>query len=261
MVVFFDIDGTLVDDETQIIPASAVEAIDALRKNGHLPVINTGRPYSHIDPRVRALPFAGWVCGAGMEILLNGRWLQRLDTAPTLCRRVIEMARVCNMQVLYEAEGGYYLDGPWSTAQPIVRETQRMAGREDFFLRQVDRSPEPHFIKLVSFDGTPCRRAEFLAFMEQHFTCIDRGNTMVEFLAKGCSKAHGMEILLENLQISRRDTYALGDSTNDLPMFAAAGHAICMAGGMDQAKAAAEYVTDTVLGDGVAKALRHYGLI
>ena len=44
MVVFFDIDGTVVDNDTQIIPDSTVEAIRLLRENGHLSVVNTGRP-------------------------------------------------------------------------------------------------------------------------------------------------------------------------------------------------------------------------
>ena len=75
MVVFFDIDGTIVDDATQIIPESAVEAIGALRRNGHLPVVNTGRPFGHIDPRVRAMDFGGWICGCGMEVILNGEFV------------------------------------------------------------------------------------------------------------------------------------------------------------------------------------------
>ena len=53
MVVFFDIDGTVMDYETQIIPESAVEAIRLLKKNGHLPIVNTGRPIGHVDPRVQ----------------------------------------------------------------------------------------------------------------------------------------------------------------------------------------------------------------
>lgn len=65
MVVFFDIDGTIIDEKTQEIPASAVRAVARLAENGHMPVINTGRPYSHIDPRVKAMAFQG--CGGGME--------------------------------------------------------------------------------------------------------------------------------------------------------------------------------------------------
>ena len=40
MVVFFDIDGVIIDDESQVIPASAVRAVEALGKNGHIAVVN-----------------------------------------------------------------------------------------------------------------------------------------------------------------------------------------------------------------------------
>ena len=35
-IVFFDIDGTLIDDATQTLPESALEAVAALRQQGHL---------------------------------------------------------------------------------------------------------------------------------------------------------------------------------------------------------------------------------
>ena len=42
-IVFFDIDGTLVDNATQVIPDSTVKALAQLRQAGHLAVLNTGR--------------------------------------------------------------------------------------------------------------------------------------------------------------------------------------------------------------------------
>ena len=93
------------------------------------------------------------------------------------------------------------------------------------------------------------------------FTLIDRGNTMVEMVMKGCSKAGGMMALLEHLGVDKDNTMAIGDSTNDLPMFSVAGHTVCLGGGMDELKAEAEYITDTVMNDGVEKALHHFGLL
>ena len=52
-----------------------------------------------------------------------------------------------------------------------------------------------------------------------------------------------------------------GRNANDLPMFAAVGLSICMGGGAPEAKAAANYVTNEVLDDGICNALRHYGLL
>ena len=56
-LVFFDIDGTLVDGPTHQIPQSAVEAIRKLRENGHLAFINTGRTLVSIEPRIREIGF------------------------------------------------------------------------------------------------------------------------------------------------------------------------------------------------------------
>ena len=41
--VFFDIDGTLLDNETQIVPDSTITSIERLRENGHQCFICTGR--------------------------------------------------------------------------------------------------------------------------------------------------------------------------------------------------------------------------
>ena len=41
--LFFDIDGTLLTEGSKILPSSAVKAIEAARKAGHLVFINSGR--------------------------------------------------------------------------------------------------------------------------------------------------------------------------------------------------------------------------
>lgn len=261
MVVFFDIDGTLVDDRTQVLPESAVRAVAQLRANGHVPVINTGRPYTHIDPRVRAMAFSGFVCGCGMEVMLNDRWLQRKHPDDGVCELTRDAVRECRMQVLYETQDGAILtDGELSTHPIEVQETERMR-KKGFAVREIDSLPKPWFMKFVTFDGPDSRREEFISQMKPYFTCIDRGNTMLEMVLQGCTKADGMALLLDALGASREDTLAIGDSTNDLPMFQMAGHTACMGGGMEQLKERAEFITDTVLNDGIEKALQHYGLI
>ena len=42
--LFFDIDGTLVDEQTHQIPQSTIEALRAARRSGSVVFINTGRP-------------------------------------------------------------------------------------------------------------------------------------------------------------------------------------------------------------------------
>ena len=155
MVVFFDIDGTLVDDATQIIPESTVQAIRLLQENGHIAVINSGRPYTHIDPRVRAMNFQGFVCGCGTEVRYRDRWLSRHHPEPQVCRYVRDCVRQCNMQVVYEhRDGMLLLDGRWSSHPACVQESGRMA-RRGFTVRQLDSLPEPEFMKFVTLDSPP----------------------------------------------------------------------------------------------------------
>ena len=70
-----------------------------------------------------------------------------------------------------------------------------------------------------------------------------------------------MQRILDHLGAAPEQTYAIGDSTNDLPMFRLAAHTVCMGGGTEEVKQAVEYVTAPVLEDGIQKALQHYGLI
>lgn len=259
MVLFFDIDGTIVDEDTQIIPESTVRSIAALAAAGHTPIINTGRPHSHIDPRVRNMAFAGWICSGGMEVYADGKWLQKYRISEEVRKVVIDAVRACKMQVIYEAVGGFLLDGEYSGNDRVALESQRIIDR-GCFAKQLEGSTE-EIIKFVTFDEPDSQHTEFVEKMSPYFTCIERGGGMVEYVEKGCSKASGVQMLLQHLGADPRDTFAFGDSTNDVSMFRAVGHSVCMGSGMEEAKTQAEFVTAKLLDDGIEKGLRHYGLI
>ena len=260
MVVFFDIDGTIVDDATQVIPESAAGAIRLLRRNGHLPVINTGRPFGHIDPRVRAMDFGGWVCGCGMQVIVDGSFLWQDRPAAGWSEKIAALARECGLLLLAEGETALYYDSAmdYTTAPRMEAERVRRQGKGLADLRQTEH---PEFLKFVTHDAPNCDRERFLREVSEEFDAIDRGGSMLEFVRRGNSKARGMERLLHALRIPREQTFAIGDSTNDLPMFALAGTTICMGNGMDELKKQADFITGSVLEDGIFTALRHFQLI
>lgn len=260
MVIFFDIDGTLVDDATQIIPASAVEAIGALAAAGHIPVVNTGRPYSHIDQRIRELPFAGFICAGGQEVLLQGRWLKKQTVPMEWLPEMIALVRQNNLQVVYEADGGFYLDGENSSKHPEIRVQSDLVRRNGCFVRDVRDGITDPVVKFCTFDVPGCNRLSFVEQMQDRFEYIDRRG-MAEFILKGNSKAAGMEAVLSALNCPREQTMAFGDSGNDLPMLNAVAIGVCMGNGVQEAKAAADFVTKTVLEDGIAYALKHFQII
>lgn len=260
MVIFFDIDGTLVDEKTQILPSSTADAIAKLKDRGHIPVLNTGRPYTHVDPRVRALPFAGCVCAGGAEVSLNGKWLKKDAVSADVVAFLVRRVRQHGLQVMYEAEGGYYLDGENSAHHPEIALQSQILRRNGCFIRDVKDGVDSPVVKFCTFDMPGCDRAAMIADAAPWFDYIDRRG-MAEFVLKGNSKALGMELILKELNCPKEQTMAFGDSGNDLPMLKAAGIGVAMGNGVEEAKAAADFVTKTVMEDGIAYALKHFGLI
>lgn len=173
MVIFFDIDGTLVDDATQIIPTSAVEAMGALVAAGHIPVVNTGRPYSHVDQRIRDLPFAGFICAGGQEVLLQGRWLKKQTVPMDWLPEMIRLVRENDLQVVYEADGGFYLDGENSSKHPEIKIQSDLVRRNGCFVRDVSDGITDPVVKFCTFDVPGCNRMAFVERMLDRFEYIN----------------------------------------------------------------------------------------
>ena len=97
--------------------------------------------------------------------------------------------------------------------------------------------------------------------LDNMFDFMDHGDGIIEAVLKGTSKATGIAWLCNHLGIAIEDTYAIGDSINDLEMLEFVGHSIAMGNASPTAKEKAEYETAHIHEDGIYKALEHYHLI
>ncbi len=254
-IVFFDVDGTLVDDATRIFPQSAIDAISALRQHGHLAIINTGRPYAHIEPRVLEQDWDGCVSACGQEVRAEGRVIYSVAPTKELCAKIRDIIRTCAMGVFYETERGYVLDGQRYLPSEGLSEVKRMEKKG----LPVEYDPDREdfaFEKFVTYEIPGCDRERFWREASEDFNLIDRGNGMIEAVLAGNSKATGIARILEHFSMSRQDAAAFGDSPNDLAMFACVNNPIAMGGSAPVLAQEAVYVTAPVLEDGIAKGLR-----
>lgn len=258
-IVFFDIDGTLIDNETQQFPESAIHAIAALRKSGHLAAICTGRPYGHIDPRVMALSWDGCISGCGLQVRSGSELIY--DAAPTgaQCAEIRELVRQCGLAVFYETHDGLILDGDRPLGADGALEVERLRQRGMEILESPDR-PDFSFEKFVAYDLGNCNRECFWAAASQHFCLIDRGRGMIEGVLRGNSKSTGIRRLLAHCGMTAQNACAFGDSPNDLPMFSCVAQPVAMGGSPRALTDAAVLTTATVLEDGIAKGLSLLGL-
>ncbi|MCI5501534.1 MAG: HAD family hydrolase, partial [Lachnospiraceae bacterium] len=126
---------------------------------------------------------------------------------------------------------------------------------------------EPEKAQYLTFDKfCVClkKESDFKSFRKkysQKLTFIDRGDDFWEIVPLGCSKASGMKYLMDYFKIPVEDTFAIGDSSNDLPMLEFAGTGIAMGNSSDIVFKHADYITDDILEDGIYNAMKHFKLI
>ena len=259
-VIFFDIDGTLVtEDKNGIIPESTRAAIAETRKKGNLTFINTGRTAFNISEKIKELGFDGYVCGCGTYIEYGGRVISENRLEQSFCRKIASLMRECRVTPVYEDRDGYFFDGstPFNETlrnfldvfvDPSIDITGRVED-EDFI-----------FDKFVVWMNEKSDTEKYHTVVGRYFDIIDRGGGFYENVPLGFSKATGIRCILDKLGIPFENAYVIGDSMNDLPMFQAVPNSIAM-GGAEQVYPYVSYITTSIMDNGIANALRHFGLI
>ena len=87
------------------------------------------------------------------------------------------------------------------------------------------------------------------------------GNLAGELTAAGVTKATGVQTVLDMYDADLSDSYVFGDSCNDISMLRMCPNSTAMGNGSEEVKKAAAYVTGHCDDDGIANALKHFGLI
>lgn len=77
----------------------------------------------------------------------------------------------------------------------------------------------------------------------------------------GGTKQLGIDKFLEYYGLDLKDTMAFGDGGNDMQMLQHVSLAVAMGNAGDELKSIADFVTKGVDDEGIAYALKHYGLI
>ena len=82
----------------------------------------------------------------------------------------------------------------------------------------------------------------------------------VEVGGKNTNKSMALKFLMEGLGLEYSHLMCAGDAPNDIPMIRDAGIGVAMGNAWDQVKEAADYITDTNVNDGVARAIEKFVL-
>lgn len=252
--IFFDIDGTLYDEDKQV-PASTKEAIAELKRRGHNVAIATGRAAYMFGDLREELGIDSFVSLNGQYVVFEGKVIYRnpLDT-PSL-QEITLFAEKNDHPVAYidaldmkvnVAEHEYIQTSVGSLKLAFPTHDAAYYLQNEIYQAMIFCPPESQAMYAESYPE--------LKFVRWHPVCMD-------VLPGNGSKAHGIAQMMKHLGVEKDDIYAFGDGLNDIEMLGFVGHGIAMGNAEDEVKAVAPYVTRHVGDNGILEGLKLVGLL
>ncbi len=257
--VFFDADGTIVDERLGIYRATqkTQEAILRLKQNGYLTGFATGRAAFY-------LPDVG--IDFDCIVVCNGALVKSGDD-------VIFHSHLDNNElddvISYLHENGYaYCYESFDKGYYNGKNTDSMFSMlnkfnipSDVFEKCCDHHGI-NIVKMMAFFETDKQFDDLQKALEGRFIVGRHHSTpSADIIKIGINKAVGIKAAIAHFGIDIRDTYAFGDDVNDLEMLAEVGCGIAMTPHSPALDAVADRYTGGVGEEGVYNALIELGLI
>ena len=258
-IIFFDIDGTLLDEKTMTVPQSAIEAIATAQKNGHLCFINTGRPISTIDSIITDIPFDGYICGCGTYIQYHQDILFHNQLDAHLRKKVIQGIEQYQVDAMLEGKDGVYFSQ--HLKHPFIQTIQKRYQDVGFSVHTFSCNDDVIFDKFAIWYQPDSNIEGFKNLLKNDFLIIQRDIDFLEIVPKPCSKATGIQYLIDQLGYDLEDKISIGDSTNDLAMLTYTHESVAMGNSHPELLDKVSYITTAVDQNGIFNALKHFQII
>ncbi|MGX6979930.1 Cof-type HAD-IIB family hydrolase [Vagococcus elongatus] len=251
-LAFFDLDGTLLNDQSQIAPETA-NALSQMKKNGVMPVIATGRTNTEIQHFLENTIISS-------SITMNGQYA------------MVENQEVINDKI------------PVETTHKLFQKTQELGQELAFYThQQIKISAQTEMAekcyKYIHQPVPPVNQEDILqnsynmllvigdkhdavyheAFPE--LTFYRNGPYSIDTVSKNKSKGSAVKEILSYLGGKNLPTFGFGDGPNDIELLQACDYKIAMGNGIDSLKEMATYITAKNTEGGIVQALKHYDLI
>lgn len=260
-VIFFDIDGTLLREDTHTVPASTKKALKKAQNLGHLLFINTGRPFVSIDNFIKELNFDGYICGCGTYIIYKDKVLLNKKLGHALCCKVVKRLRECKIDAVLEGHDELYYDLDENIRSEYLKGLKKRHTETNLYKGKNFDDENIHFDKLTIFGDKESDFSSFKETFNNVFDFIHRGENFYELVPLNYSKASGIKFIEDYLSIPHENTYAIGDSTNDLSMLRYVKNSIAMGNSSKELFHQVSFVTKDIQDDGIEYALKHYNII
>ena len=261
-IVFFDVDGTLIDWVRGISDPTEMtrESIKKLQENGYLTFISTGRPKNLINESLKELNTDGLICSNGAYVEMNNEVLVNESLENDKLTKLLDYLEELNIEYMLESQEKNYI---LNEDNKLVMEFVKEANLDISNFSTNWKKGEVKASKIIAMaENKEGFNKVYEKFSNEGFAFLrNLKEEIFEINDKKFSKGYGVTKVLEKLDISSDKAYAFGDGDNDMEMFQVVKHGIAMGNHYKGLEKVAFDITENVENEGITKALIKHGLI
>lgn len=252
-IIFFDIDGTLIDVNKRQISERILDTLKRLKEKNIILCLSTGRSPMALPHEIDAdvyLTYNGSYCFRGKETIFSNP-IPNKDV-----RTIIENASSINRPVLIATKNRIIANGK---DEDLVEYTA-FAHLEVIVADDFDHVVDTGEIYQVM---SGCRESDYPTLMNgvRHARITAWWDRAVDIIPANSGKGAGVNKILAYYHLDKSETLAFGDGNNDIEMLEAAGYGVAMANGSDKLKEIADDICGHVSDDGIYHYCAAHGLI
>src|SRR5699024_222422 len=253
-LVFFDLDGTLLNDRSEV-ESEVKQALAQMKEKGAVPFIATGRSPVEIHEIAEEAGISSFVSLNGQFVQYEGKEVSRNRLPEQSIKKLKETADKEGIPTSFYSASDFY----------VTKMSETVVNAYKF----IDEEPpgvDPDFYQkaeiLMALVITEDNSKDSL-YIEQfpEFSFYRNTPYSMDVITKGHSKATGIDELVRKMDLEGVPLYAFGDGSNDIEMFKHVDVAIAMENGIEEVKQAADYITKSNLDAGIIQGLKQYDLI
>ena len=253
-IIFFDIDGTLLDPQTGCISERTRQTLQMLEKKGYKRCIVTGRPPACL-PDFGGLQFDvmstfnGCFCATDTEVIYAN------PIHPADVRIVLENAAELGRPVSIATRDRLAANG----LDPDLGDYYRLSGLELTVADDFDQTCREDIYQIM----LGCRNEDHDAIIRgsDNVKLAISWDRAVDVIPSTGGKGSAIRHILAHFHLDASEAIAFGDSHNDVEMLQAVGCGIAMGNAMPQLLEVADQVCGDVAEDGIYRYCVENGLI
>lgn len=253
-IIFFDIDGTLIDIARKSITDTMLQTLIRLKERGYLLCLATGRGPSSL-PKFPGVAFDAYLTFNGSYCFTPDADIYSNPLPAEDVQILLHNAASIGRPVSIATADRYAANG----ADEDLIQYYAFAGKEIEIAEDFDAlTAEPIYQVMLG-----CRESD------HSFLLSGTGNAKITFwwdravdiIPADGGKGTGIEKILNYFHLHKENAIAFGDGSNDIEMLQTVGTGIAMGNASDKVKACADDVCPSVAEEGITCYCHEHGLL